>query len=103
MGWITSTRTLTTSPALTLDGTLILTLPISAIALAPAPADGDLDLLLGHQQSPVAQLGDGAHAGGLSHPQAPPAEGRAHAGPQREIGREGAPVVGAHDADRPHA
>src|SRR5262245_66376055 len=90
MGWITSERTLTTSPALMLDGIRSRTLPMSDIALASAAADGDLDLALGLEQRAVALLHDGAHVAGLAEPDVgahvglPGLRGEGHAGHDRD-------------------
>src|SRR5215510_5127061 len=67
MGWITSARTFTTSPALMLDGTRMRTFPMSDM-LASAAADGDLHLALGLEQGAVALLHDRADVAGLAEP-----------------------------------
>ena len=80
MGWITSTRTLTISPGLMLEGTRILTRPISAILgfLASAPADRHLDFPLGLEQRAVAHLDDRAHLGAFPESQVGAHVGLAH-------------------------
>src|ERR1041384_433844 len=82
MGWITSTRTRTTSPGLTLLGTRIRNLPpfpaIAPPSLAAAAAHGDLDLAPGHQERPVGQLGDRAHVGALTQAEIGRHEGLPH-------------------------
>src|SRR5215510_10866074 len=100
MGWITSTRALTTSPALTLDGMRIRTRPMSAAMLASAAPDGDLDLALGLQERPVAHLRHRPHVGALPEPQI----GRDVRLPNRrrqgELGVERPAILVGDDVDR---
>src|SRR3989442_13912096 len=70
IGWITSARTWTTSPALMLDGTRSRTFPMSDM-LAPAASDGDLHLALHLEQRAVALLHDRPHVACLPEPDVP--------------------------------
>src|SRR5262249_3592010 len=99
MGWMISERTLTMSPALMLDGTRILTLPMSDIALTPAPADGDFHLALGLEQGAVALLHDRADVAGLAEPDVGSHVGLPGLGRERHAGDDGDPVLVGDDVD----
>src|SRR5512134_2337654 len=103
MGWITSTRTLTTSPGLMLDGMRMRTRPMSAMDLSPglaaATADGHLDLALGHEERAVGQLGDGAHVPRLVQPDVRPHHGLGDARGEVELGVHRATVLVGDDVD----
>src|SRR5215470_1857425 len=99
MGWITSARTFTTSPALMLDGTRMRTFPMSDMGLASAAADGDLHLALGLEEGSVALLHDRAHVAGLAEPDVGPHVGLAGLRRERHPGHDRDPVLVADHVD----
>src|SRR5437867_2539979 len=99
MGWMTSVRARTMSPALMLEGTRSLTRPMSDMLLPAAAADGDLHLALGLQQGAVALLGDGPHVRRLAQPHGGSDIGLAGLWRQGHARDDGDAVFVGHDVD----
>src|SRR5256712_7291682 len=98
IGWITSARTWTTSPALMLDGTRSRTFPMSDM-LAPAASDGDLHLALHLEQRAVALLHDRAHVACLAEPDVRAHECAARLWCKRHARDDGDTVLVGDDVD----
>src|SRR4249920_1494485 len=67
--WEISVLTSMTSPTLALSGSLMRAFSMIEL-LAAAPADRHLDVALGYQEAPVAQLGDADDVLGAGEPHA---------------------------------